>query len=114
MFLDQRGTTDPVEITNGIADALAKNAGPTAVTVPIGPTPGLGTVIPPGAQVTALLDGDPIIDRIRQITTVLTNEANQPSAATTGVIGSPDSGVASPTQRILSRLLRRVQNLEST
>ena len=114
MVLDQRGTTDPAEISNKMLEALAQNAGPSLVSVPIGDAPGLGSAIPLGSQVGMVLRGVPLVDRIRQLTTVLTNEDNEPRVKTTGVIGSPDNGVQGPAQQSFTKLQRRVQNLENT
>lgn len=111
-ILDQRGTTDPAEIANGLTEALFAAAGPSETSVAIESAPGLGTTIPLGAQVAAVLDGEVIVDRIRQMTTVLTNERGEPSEKTTAVLGTPDAGIKTPTQRVLAAMLRRLQNLE--
>ncbi len=113
LFLNQQGTTDQAEISNGMLKALADSAGPSKLSAPIGRVPGLGTTIPTGSQVAVVLDGEVIVDRIRQITTVLSNASNEPRVKTTGVIGDPSSGPQTPEQKVLARLLRRVQNLEN-
>ncbi len=111
-FLDQRGSTDTTEIAAGLAKSLADNAAPASVSVPLGSVPGLGTTIPLGAMATASLDGELVTDRIRQITTVLSSEDNQPATQVGGVLGSPDAGVKSPTWLQLQKMLTRLQVLE--
>ena len=103
-LVDQSGTTDPEEIANGLNDALAAGAGPSEIALPIGRAPGLGGVIPVGAKVAAVVDGDVIVERIRQVTTTLTKQTSEPTLSVTGTIGSPD-GIQSPTQRRLAQAL---------
>ncbi len=111
-FLDQRGSTDTTQIAEGLAKSLADNVADSAVSVPLGSVPGLGTTIPLGAVAAASLDGQLITNRIRQITTVLSSEDDQPATRVGGVLGTPDSGVKSPTWRQLQRMLTRLQTLE--
>jgi hypothetical protein len=111
-FLDQRGSTDPTDILEGLLKSLNDNAADSVVSVPLGSVPGLGTTIPLGAVATASLDGGLVTDRIRQITTVLSSEDNQAPTQVGGVLGSPDAGVKSPTWRQLRKMLTRLQELE--
>jgi hypothetical protein len=111
-FLDQRGSTDATEIAAGLAKSLNDNGAGSKVSVPLGSVPGLGTTIPLGAVATASLDGELVTDRIRQITTVLSSEDNQPATQVGGVLGTPDAGVKSPTWLQLQRMLTRLQELE--
>jgi endonuclease/exonuclease/phosphatase family metal-dependent hydrolase len=111
-FLDQRGSTDASEIAEGLAKSLADHAGASDVSVPLGSVPGIGTTIPIGAIATAVLDGQPVTDRIRQITTVLSSDNNAAPTQVGAVLGSPDAGVASPTWRQMFSMLRRISELE--
>ena len=111
-LVDQRDTTDLSEIANGLADELETGAGPTEISVPIGRAPGIGTVVPIGAKVAATLDGEVIVERIRQATTELKRNTGDPTLRTTAVLGTPDVGVQSPTQRKLADALRRVKRQE--
>jgi hypothetical protein len=108
-FVDQRNTTDSSEITNGLTSALTDGAGPTEVAVPL---PNTATVagLPLGALIAAKLGSQSIVDRLRQKTTVLGGDGA--TVTVTGVLGSPDAGVKTPTQRQLADVLARVQNLE--
>lgn len=111
-FLDQKGSTDASEIAAGLAKSLNDNNADSKVAVPLGSVPGLGTTIPLGAVATASLDGELVTDRIRQITTVLSSEDNQPATLVGGVLGTPDAGVKSPTWLQLQKMLTRLQALE--
>lgn len=111
-FLDQRSQTDPTEIAEGLAKALLDKAGASDVSVPLGSVPGIGTTIPIGARASAVLDGQLVTDRIRQITTVLSSENGAVPTQVDAVLGSPDAGVKSPTWRQLQQMLRRIRELE--
>ena len=87
---------------------------PTNVSVPVGNVPGLGSTIPLGSQVMVQLDDLPLVDRIRQVTTTLTNADGQPRVSVVGVIGDPTAGPQTPEQRLLAKVLKRLQNLENT
>jgi hypothetical protein len=108
-FVDQRNTTDPTEITNGLADALASGAGPTEVSVPM-PDSELVRNLPLGAKITARLGAAVFVDRIRERTTELGGDGA--SRKVSVVFGDPQSGVRTPLQRELARVRTRVQNLE--
>jgi hypothetical protein len=110
--VDQRDTTDATEIANGLASAITEGLGLTEISIPIGRAPGIGTTIPLGAKVAVTLNGERIVDRIRQITTVIQKTSGEPTVRVSGIIGSPDAGVQTPTQKALAKMLRRVQNLE--
>lgn len=113
-LVDQRDTTDTTSIAEGLASALLDGAGTAEVSIPLGRSSiGLGTEVPLGAKISALLDGELITERIRQITTVVQNASGEPTVKTTAVLGSPDAGVKSPTQKRLAAMLRRVQRLEA-
>jgi hypothetical protein len=109
-FVDQRGTTDSAEISEGMESAWIENQGAAEVTAPIANSDlRIGTEVPLGARVTCVLDGQPIVERIRQITTTISTDG--PTVSSQAVFGNPD-GLVSPTQKVLKQMLRRVQNLE--
>lgn len=112
--LDQKSTTDRTELAAGIDAALASGAGPSETVLPPISAPGLGTTIPVGSLVTAMVGDLPIVDRIRQLTTVIADNDGQQTVQTTGVIGDPNASTKTPTQRKLAALLQRVQRLERT
>lgn len=112
-LVDQSGSTDATDIANGLQQALDAGVGPTEISVPLGhSTLGFGTDIPLGAKISALLDGELVTERIRQITITYQRTQGQPTLSTTAVLGSPDAGLKTPTQKALAQMLRRIQNLE--
>ena len=110
-FLDQRGTTDATEIANGLTEAVTALAGNKEISVPIVDSPEmkLGTDVPIGAKVTAVVDGITLVERVRQITTTISGTA--PSVSKTAVFGNPDA-MQTPTQRKLAQALRRIAKME--
>ena len=111
MFLDQRGADDAGEIAEARADALAENDGDVEGVAPLADSGLLiGTEVPVGAKVAALLDGVLVTERIRRITTKIPGEDGE-DMTVTPVLGSPD-GLAPPEQRALTNALRRLSKLE--
>ena len=114
-FIDQRDTTDAGEIAQGLTTAMAENAATVEVEAPIitgdftfGPDPGS---IPVGAKVAVQLDGELIIDRIRQITTTVAARDDAAAVVVEPLFGTPDASLTID-QKILRRALRRLINLE--
>lgn len=101
-----------VEINKGMAEDLAASVGLREVSVPIASTPTftIGVDAPLGAKVGAVLDGVLLVERIRQITTVVGGDG--PTVAVTAVFGSPDAGPQTPTQKALAAALKRLDKLE--
>lgn len=113
-FIDQRGTTDAGEITAGMTSAMAENVPTVSVSAPIaggaftfGPS---GGSIPIGARVAVSLDGERIVDRIRELTTTVS--MSEETVKTEPIFGSPDVGLG-VTEKALRRALLRLRNLES-
>ena len=112
-FIDQRQATDMSEIADGVFQALASNAGPIEVNVPLGRSAlRWGIDIPLGSKIVAVLDGEPVVERIRQITTTVANTTGGATETTTAVLGSADAALKTPTQKAIAAMLRRLQHLE--
>lgn len=119
-FLDQRQTDDSTEINQAMVDAMAEAAGLAKVSAPLGESDlnvggtggATGVDVPLGAKVTAVLDGELIQERIRQITTTISAQPGQETVKVEPVIGTPNAGLATPTQRKLAAALRRVSLIE--
>lgn len=112
-FLDQRGTTDLSELDDTITKAISDASGTSSITVPLGhSTIRWGVDVPLGAKIAAVLDGQSVVDRIRQITTTVSNSTSDATTTTTAVLGSPDAALKTPTQKQLAQMLRRIQKLE--
>jgi hypothetical protein len=112
-FVDQRDTTEAAEIATGLKEALAEGVATTELSVPVEVVGdvGLGTDIPLGAKVTAVIDGELVVERIRQITTQLGGDGE--TEQVTAVLGTPDAGIPISTRRI-TNALKRVRRLERT
>jgi hypothetical protein len=112
-FLDNSGLTDLSEIDDNITKALADAAGPSEVSAPIGSSElRWGVDIPLGARIAAVLDGQSVVDRVRQITWTVGNRSNEPSTTVQAVLGAPDAALRTPTQKQLAAMLRRLQRLD--
>jgi hypothetical protein len=115
IFLDQRDTELSAEINQGMATAMAENAPTVEAEAPIIAGnfefgPGAGN-IPVGAEVTVSLDGELVVDRIRQITTTVANQDGQATITVEPIFGSPDAGLTIE-QKFLRRAARRLTDLE--
>lgn len=116
-FLDQRGTTDSGEIAAGVAAAMADQAPTVEVSAPLvagdfefGDDTGQ---IPIGAKVAVSLDGETVVDRIRQVTTTVAFTDGEETVSEQPLFGSPDAGLKVDA-KLLRAALRRLRNLEST
>ena len=113
-FLNQSGTSDASEIAETMASAYADAAGLREIAAPIVPG-GLefGTDIPCGSLVSAVLDGQVIEERVRQIVTEITAGESDATMKVSASIGSPDAGPAIPSQRFLARAYARIREVAS-
>jgi hypothetical protein len=112
-FKDQRGTTDATEIATAVSEGLAEGVGSVEVSAPLGDSDlVLGGDIPVGSKISVVLDGVVIVDRLQQVTTVVSNDSSAPTVSVSGVVGSPDAGLQTPTQKKLAQALRRLTYLE--
>lgn len=112
-FKDQRGTTDTAEIATAVTEGLAEGVGSVEVSAPLGDSDlTLGADIPVGSKISVVLDGVVIVDRLQQVTTVVSGDSGTPTETVTGLIGSPDGGLQTPTQKKLAQALRRLTYLE--
>lgn len=109
-FIDQRGTEDAGEIAQGIDNAWAETAPTVEVSAPIiagqlrfGPSPG---AIPVGAKVSVALDGEPVVDRLRELTTVV-SAGSEGTEVVTPVFGTADQSLTLD-QKALRRALARL------
>jgi hypothetical protein len=101
-----------------LTNAMAENAPTVEIEAPItnignlkfGPAAG---AIPVGAKVTANIDGETIIERIREITTTVTFAGDQETVKVEPTFGSPDGGLTIE-QRKLREALYRIKNLEAS
>lgn len=115
-FLDQSGMTDAGEVADSVANAMAENAPTVDISAPIiagdltfGNT---ASDVPIGAKVGVELDGDLIIERVRQVTTTVQVADDAETVFVEPLVGSPDIGLTSD-QKLLRRALQRLRNLES-
>ena len=114
-LVDQKGTTDLSEISDGIDAALLAGTGLSEISVPLGRSAlKFGTDIPLGAKIVAILDGQPVVERVRQITITVGNTSGSATETLSAILGSPDTALKTPTQKALAAMLRRVQHLERT
>jgi len=112
--------SDTSEINQALADAMAEAVGLTEISAPLGEsdlnvggTGGTaGVDVPLGARVSVVLDGETVTERIRQITTTISAQSGQETVHVEPVIGTPDAGLASPTQRRLAAAFRRISSVE--
>jgi hypothetical protein len=111
-YVDQHGSTETVDIAEGMKDAMLEGIGPTEVAAPLGQSAlEFGTDVPLGAKVSAFLAGKQIVERIRQITTELSNAEGSPAVKTTAILGDSEAGITL-TQKDIRRMDRRLQRLE--
>jgi hypothetical protein len=111
-YVDQHGSTETVDIAEGMKDAMLEGIGPTEVSAPLGQSAlEFGTNVPLGAKVSAFLAGKQIVERIRQITTELSNAEGSPAVKTTAILGDSEAGITL-TQKDIRRMDRRLQRLE--
>lgn len=115
-FIDQRQDgTDTDQIAQGIATARAENAPTVEAQAPLaagdlqfGSQSGQ---IPVGAKVTVSLDGEEVVDRIRQVTTTVQVADDEATETVEPLFGTPDAGLRIE-QKALRRALKRLRNLE--
>jgi hypothetical protein len=115
LFLDQRGTDDAGEISAGMATAMAENAPTVEASAPIaagdlefGPGEGAITL---GAKVAVNLDGEVVVDRVRQVSTTVSVTAGEPTVKVEPLFGTPDAALPI-SEKALRRLLQRMRNVE--
>lgn len=104
---------DLVEITASMDEAMLSAAGNKEISAPIVNTPELrlGTDIPVGALVSAVIDGVILTERVRQTTTTITGASGSPTVDIAAIFGNPE-GLVSPAQRKLAAALRRISAIE--
>ena len=116
-FVDQRDNEgDATEITEGMTTAMTDNAPRSEIGAPIvagdidfgSDEPG---AIPVGAKVFAILDGEFIIERLRQLTTTVSLGRDE-TIRVEPVIGSTEAGL-NRDQKLLADALRRLRTLEA-
>lgn len=112
-FVDQRGTSDNGEIAEGMAAAYEEAAGLREISAPV-VAGGMefGTDIPVGSLVSAVLDGQLVEERVRQIVTAIGGSEGEATVKVTASIGSPDAGPAAPAQRLLAKAYARLKKLD--
>lgn len=111
-FADQGDTADANEIDEVLDLALAEGAGSVEVSLPI-EVRGDELEIPLGSKVSAIVDGEVVVERIRQVTTQLQNEQGQATQSVTAVLGTPDAGFPNLTTKRLTQALKRIKRLEA-
>jgi hypothetical protein len=114
-FVDQRGSTEASEIAEGLSTAMAENAATFEASAPIVAGdlefgPGDGS-IPIGAKVAVSLDGEVVVDRVRQVTTTVSVTAGEPTVKVEPLFGTPDAALPI-NEKALRRALQRLRNLE--
>lgn len=114
-FVDQRDTEDVGEISERLTIAMAEQEPSVEAEAPIIAGNfefGSGAdAIPLGAKVGVLLDGELVVDRIRQLTTTVGVTSGQTTITVEPVFGSPEAGLTID-QKFLRRAARRLINLE--
>jgi hypothetical protein len=115
-FVDLRGTTDASELAERLDEVVAETVPTVEVQAPIVSGDlefGTGTgQIPLGAKVAVTLDGETVVERIRQVTTTVQATEGSPTVTVEPLVGSPDSGLTVE-QKTLRAALRRLRRLES-
>jgi Siphovirus ReqiPepy6 Gp37-like protein len=113
LFVDQRGSgTDASDITEGLDEAELESASEVSVEAPLAVgdlTWGPGGIAV-GSKVTALIDGEQVIERVRTITTTVTASESDETEVVTPTIGADNNLDA--TERALLKALRRIRELE--
>ncbi len=108
-FVDQNNSSDTTELDAAGDRAVADGATPVEIRATVPDTPGLilGQDVPLGSKVALDLDGDVVIDRLRQVTTSIGVDG----ITRKGVVGSPTAGLTSDQKRFfaLHKALRKVQ-----
>lgn len=111
-LVDQRQTTDTGELDKAGDDALADGAQPVQIAATVLDAPGLrlGADVPLGALVTLDLDGQLVVDRLRQVTTTIAVSSGEATQTVTGLVGSPDAGLTRTQKELLQmrKSLRKV------
>lgn len=108
-LVDQRQTSDTDELDRAGDDAIRDGSEPVVVKCSLPDAPGMRLItdVPIGSLVSLDLDGDHVVDRLRQVTTTITADGS----TRTGVVGSADAGLTREQKRFLKtrRALRKVQ-----
>jgi hypothetical protein len=93
IVVDQRQTTDPVQLTQAAQNALASGANPVAVAFTITDSPDIQyrRDWKIGDKVGVFVDGMDLSDVVREVTTTVANSSGQPSEVISAVVGSRDS-----------------------
>lgn len=114
-LVDMRGTTDTGEITAGLKTAWLESSGLREIEAPVvAGDLDLGTEVPVGAVVAAAADGQPLIERMRRLTTTVATSDQGRTVTVEPVFGSPDAPLRTPDQRRLAAMFRRIQTFERT
>jgi hypothetical protein len=111
-LVDSAQTVASDELDQAGDDALAAGAAPVEIKATVLDDPDLriGVDVPMGAQVALDLDGDLIVERLRQVTTTIAVADGQPTVSVVPVIGSPDAALTQDQKAFLRmrRDLRKV------
>lgn len=109
VFVDQRNTSDTAELDKAGDDEIADGAEPVQIRATVPDVEGMRLVsnVPVGSLVGLDLDGDFIVDRLRQVTTEIAADGTTIS----GVVGSSDAGLTRDQTAFLKlrKALRKVQ-----
>lgn len=113
-FLDQRQTNDQDEINEAMADADLEGAAQVQVAAVITDSPSLqlGVDVPVGALVTAVIDGQSLVEQVTSITTVVAADGDAATVDVSATIGSAD-GITNLTVKQATSMFTRLAALEA-
>jgi Siphovirus ReqiPepy6 Gp37-like protein len=113
LFVDQRNSgTTAADITEGLDEAELESAAEVSVEAPlaVGDLTWGPAGIAVGSKVTALIDGEQVVERVRTITTTVTASDSDETEVVTPTIGADNN--LTVTERALLRAFRRLRELE--
>lgn len=112
-FLDQRGTSETAQIDEAAQSELDSTKATVEVAAVLANSDlKIGSDVPLGAKVAATLDGQRIVERIRQITTEVSVAGDSPTFQSSAVFGTPDTVPLPFTTRQVRDALRSVRQME--
>lgn len=112
-FLDQRGTAETAQIDEAATTEIEQTKATVEVAASLANSDlVIGSDVPLGAKVAVTLDGQRIVERVRQITTEVSVAGDSPTFRSTAVFGTPDTVPLPFTVRQVRDALRSVRQME--